>query len=50
MADFPVGAAAQILTTFDDASRQLGAEVREQLARTEQRWHFQRRDGRSLIN
>jgi nucleotide-binding universal stress UspA family protein len=45
MADFPAGAAAQILTTFDDATRQLGAEVREQLARTEQRWHFQRRDG-----
>jgi nucleotide-binding universal stress UspA family protein len=38
-------AAAEILSSFDDASRQLGAEVREQLASTEQRWHFQRRDG-----
>jgi nucleotide-binding universal stress UspA family protein len=45
MAELPVSAAAQILSTFDDASRQLGAEVREQLTRTEQRWHFQRRDG-----
>ncbi len=38
-------AAAEILSSFDDASRQLGTEVREQLASTEQRWHFQRRDG-----
>jgi nucleotide-binding universal stress UspA family protein len=38
-------AAAEIMTTFDDASRQLGAEAREQLASNEQRWHFQRRDG-----
>jgi nucleotide-binding universal stress UspA family protein len=38
-------AAAEILTSFDDASRQLGTEVREQLASAEQRWHFQRRDG-----
>jgi nucleotide-binding universal stress UspA family protein len=45
MAELPVGAAAQVLSTFDDASRHLGAEVREQLARTEQRWHFERRDG-----
>jgi nucleotide-binding universal stress UspA family protein len=39
------GAVAEALTSFDDASRQLGTEVREQLASTEQRWHFQRRDG-----
>lgn len=38
-------AVAEALSSFDDASRQLGAEVREQLSSTEQRWHFQRRDG-----
>ncbi|HEX3491442.1 MAG TPA: universal stress protein [Streptosporangiaceae bacterium] len=45
MGGFPVGAAAEILNGFDEASRHLGTEVREQLASTEQRWHFQRRDG-----
>jgi nucleotide-binding universal stress UspA family protein len=45
MGGFPAGAAAEILSGFDEESRQLGTEVREQLARAEQRWHFQRRDG-----
>ena len=45
LAEFPGNAAAEILSGFDDTSRQLGSEVREQLAHAEQRWHFQRRDG-----
>jgi len=45
MGEFPVGAAAEVLATFDEATRQLGAELRELVTPAEQRWHFQRRDG-----
>jgi nucleotide-binding universal stress UspA family protein len=45
MGGFPGAAAAEVLSGFDDASRQLSTQVREQLAQTEQRWHFQRRNG-----
>src|ERR1700722_17669622 len=34
MADLPAGSGAQIFSCSNDATRQLGAEVREQLART----------------
>jgi nucleotide-binding universal stress UspA family protein len=45
LAELPGNAPAEVLNGFDDASRQLSDEVRAQLQNTEQRWHFQRRDG-----
>ena len=50
IADIRGEASAQVLQSFDDATRELSAEVRAHLQGSHlrgaaQRWHFQRRDG-----
>ena len=49
-ADIGGNASAEVQQSFDDATRELSAEVRARLQATHlrgaaQRWHFQRRDG-----
>jgi nucleotide-binding universal stress UspA family protein len=44
-ANLSAQAAGEMENGFEDATGQLGNEVRDRMAGSEQRWHFQRRDG-----